>query len=121
MFLFDPGWSPTSDAAFLGEMVVFVAVTALVASLAERGSRARLRALTAESAAALARADLVIAQEQSRHLEQLRRSEDETRVSFETVMDPIEILDPIRDADGRSVDYRFRAVNAALTEVFGRP
>lgn len=87
-----------NDPAAIAEAVVFVAVTAVVIVLVE----ARTRALTL-----------------ARDVDEVRRSEDQLRTAFEALMDPTAILEAVRDADRRIVDYRYLYASRTLLDAVG--
>lgn len=108
------------DLEFAIEVSVFTTVTALVAYLGELGIRLRVRALAAEHAAESAEASRLLAEEQARTLAEAGRVDQRLRTALETLIDPIEILEAVRDQDGRIVDYRFVYVNPVLAGWLGR-
>lgn len=114
------GLPHAQDPGLLAETVVFVGVTAAMASLVEGGTRARLRAQAAEHATTAALAAAAHAEEQARALTEIRRSDDQLRRALETLIDPIEILEAVRDEHHAIVDYRLRYVNHALAASLSR-
>lgn len=91
------GGLPLANPAALAEGIVFVGVTGVVFLLTE----SRAHALTQVAAR-----------------EQLRRDEDRMRDALEALMDPVAILEAVRDA-GRIVDYRYLYVNSAAASQAG--
>lgn len=71
-------------------------------------------------APAAARRDGVADQNVDPSTTDLRGGQERLRTAFEALMDPIEILDAVRDDQGRLIDFRFRYVNPALERAVGR-